>query len=117
MQVARISNWDELKALAPAWNELAQGIPFRSWQWLGSWWRHYGPAEGQAGCANELFVPAIRDAAGTLVGLAPWYLQRRAARGNVVRFLGSGEVCTDYSTVLCRSGQEAEVAATLADWL
>jgi CelD/BcsL family acetyltransferase involved in cellulose biosynthesis len=117
MPLACISNWDELRALAPAWNELAQGNPFRSWQWLGSWWRHYGPGEGQAGRGKELFVLAVRDAAGALVGLAPWYLQRRAARGNVVRFLGSGEVCTDYSTVLCRKGQEGEVAATLADWL
>jgi CelD/BcsL family acetyltransferase involved in cellulose biosynthesis len=117
MRVACISNWDELQALAPAWNELARDVPFRSWQWLGAWWRHYGPGDDEAGRRRELFVPAIRDAAGALVGLAPWYLERRPARGNVVRFLGSGEVCTDYATVLCRSGQESEVAAALADWL
>lgn len=116
MHVARISNWDELESLAPAWNQLAQGVPFRSWQWLGSWWRHYGPAPGERG-ARELFVLAVRDESETLVALAPWHLERHAARGNAVKFLGSGEVCTDYLTVFSRRGAEAEAASALAEWL
>ncbi|HUY90591.1 MAG TPA: GNAT family N-acetyltransferase [Pirellulales bacterium] len=60
---------------------------------------------------------AIQDANGALIALAPWHLQRHVARGNVVEFLGSGEVCSDYLTVLCRPGTEAEASTALADWL
>ena len=117
MHVERISNWEELAPLELAWNQLAQGVPFRSWQWLGSWWRHYGATPRQGAAHQELFVLAVRDATGSPVALAPWRLERRAARGNIVTFLGSGEVCTDHLTVLCQSGAELEVANALAEWL
>jgi len=35
----------------------------------------------------------------------------------VIRFLGDGEVCSDYVTILCRDGQESTVSEALADWL
>ena len=117
MRVERISNWEELAPLERAWNQLAQGIPFRSWQWLGSWWRHYGATPVREGANLELFVLAVRDATGLPMALAPWTLERGETRGNVVRFLGSGEVCTDHLTVLCRIGAEADVADALAEWL
>jgi CelD/BcsL family acetyltransferase involved in cellulose biosynthesis len=34
-----------------------------------------------------------------------------------VRFLGDGEVCSEYPTVLVQRGEEADVAGLLADWL
>ena len=51
------------------------------------------------------------------MGLAPWYLERWGSRRKVIRFLGSGEVCSDYLTILCREGSEEEVTSALADWL
>lgn len=117
MHVERISNWNELESLAPAWNQLAQSIPFRSWQWLGSWWRHYGAGSVNEATRQELFVLAVRDAGGTPVAFAPWRLERQAGRANIVKFLGSGEVCTDHLTVLCRAGMELEAADAVADWL
>lgn len=121
MHVERISNWNELESLAPAWNQLAQGVPFRSWQWLGSWWRHYGATHAEQSHERpprqELFVLAVRDAAGTPIAFAPWRLERQVGRGNIVKFLGSGEVCTDHLTLLCRTGTELEVAGAVADWL
>jgi CelD/BcsL family acetyltransferase involved in cellulose biosynthesis len=117
MHVERIGNLEELESLAPAWDRLAQGVPFRKRQWLVSWWRHYGPPAGEPAPRGELFVLAVRDEAGTPVALAPWHVDHHAARGNVVRFLGSGEVCTDHLTVLCQPGQEQEVADVLAEWL
>lgn len=117
MHVERISNWNELESLAPAWNQLAHGVPFRSWQWLGSWWRHYGACSVEHPVRRELFVLAVRDAAGKPIAFAPWHIERQAGRGNIVKFLGSGEVCTDYLTLLCRSGRELEAADAVADWL
>lgn len=116
MRIQRVSNWDELAELAPAWNRLARGVPFRSWEWLALWWRHYGPPLAARDGSKELFVAAVYDSAAALVGLAPWYLERKG-RGAVVRFLGSGEVCTDYLTVLSVPGRETEIAAALAEWL
>ena len=117
MHVERISNYEQLESLAPAWNRLAQGVPFRSWQWLGSWWRHYGAAPGQRAARRELFVLAVRDERQDIAALAPWHIERHAARGTAVKFLGAGEVCTDYLTVLCQPGTEAEISTALADWL
>jgi CelD/BcsL family acetyltransferase involved in cellulose biosynthesis len=115
MQVACITRWEQLAGLAPHWNALAKGVPFRSWCWLAAWWRHYGGSVGRPG--RRLFVLAVYDAETRLVGLAPWYIDSHAVRGGVVRFLGSGDVCSDYLSILALAGQEEQIAAALADWL
>lgn len=116
MQARCITGWDELAALAPEWNALARGVPFRSWEWLGAWWRHYGLAAAPS-TRRRLFAVAVRDFHQRLIGLAPWYLEPHPVRGNVVRFLGSGDVCSDYLSILCLPGCEDDVAAALAGWL
>jgi CelD/BcsL family acetyltransferase involved in cellulose biosynthesis len=115
MRVSRIEEIEQLTALAPQWNVLARGVPFRTWEWMTTWWRHYG-GPWQRKAHRELFVLSVHDAAGALVGLAPWYRQRGAGR-RTLRFLGSGNVCSDYLSLLCSPGRETEVAAALTDWL
>jgi CelD/BcsL family acetyltransferase involved in cellulose biosynthesis len=110
VQVTCAESLDELSGLAESWNALSGGVPFRQWAWCTTWWRHYGDAD-------RLFVLAARDDAGELVAIAPWYISRHPAKGRVVRFLGSGEVCSDYQTLLCVSGREDEAAAAMAAWL
>jgi CelD/BcsL family acetyltransferase involved in cellulose biosynthesis len=112
IRVERLSSTRELVALRAAWNALAGGVPFRSFEWLESWWRSYG-----AGPGKELFMLTAFDRQSRLVGVAPWYLECGASRRSVIRFLGSGEVCSDYLTVLCARGREEEVTLALADWL
>lgn len=116
MQARCITRWDELAALAPEWDALARGVPFRSWEWLGAWWRHYGLAASDPR-GRRLFALAVRDAGQRLIGLAPWYIEPHPVQGDVVRFLGSGDVCSDYLSILCLPGREEAVAAALADWL
>ena len=111
LEVQQLASAETLAPLRPAWNALARGVPFRNFDWLESWWRSYGAVPG-----NELFSLAVFDSRRELIGLAPWYLEKSAA-GRVIRFLGSGEVCSDYLTVLCRSRREEEVTRALADWL
>ena len=109
MQVARVSSSDVLRELAGPWNCLTRGIPFRSWQWLSSWWNHY--QDGQ-----ELYVLTVRDN-DQLVGIAPWYLSQSSTRGRVIRFLGSGEVCSDYLDLLLSVEHRETAVSAIADWL
>jgi CelD/BcsL family acetyltransferase involved in cellulose biosynthesis len=117
MQVVRYSTLEELTHLARDWDGLSQNVPFRGWAWASTWWRHYGAgkADRQQNCS--LYVLVAQDNAGKPVGIAPWYCDPSAAQGRVLRFLGSGEVCSDHLSVLCHPGNENAVGAAMAEWL
>lgn len=117
MQVYRLASVAELAAYADQWDRLAAGVPFRSWAWASTWWHCYGPALPASDPHRQLHVLAVFDHQDRLVGLGPWYLEPAPARGRVLRMLGSGEVCSDYLSVLCEPGQEHLVAAALAERL
>ncbi len=106
----------DLDALEMPWNILAVGQPMRSWNWLATWWNYYGQAEDR-----ELHVLAVYDESddgtGTLVGIAPWYIERTSIHGSVLRPLGNGHVCTDHLSLLCRPDYLASVATTIAEYL
>lgn len=110
MHVRRITSADEFARLAPDWNRLTRDVPLRSWEWLHAWWRHYG-------APRELYLVVVEDSEGRLIGLAPWRLEQSAARGRVLKFLGSGEACTDYLSVLTTPEHEEAVTAAVAGWL
>ena len=109
MEVIRFQHLDELREHATAWDELAAGVPFRSWAWLSTWWRNYS-------AIGQLYVLGVFDR-GHLIGIAPWYERMTLQHGRVLRCLGDGEVCSEYATILCEPGVEELVASTLADWL
>ena len=118
MQAIRLHNLADLQSVAAdQWNALARGVPFRRWEWAEGWWRHYGHDCGRLRRNHELYVVALLDQGGALLGVAPWYLEQTAAHGRTLRFLGSGDVCSEYLSLLCREGAEDAVAATLAQWL
>lgn len=129
MRVVRLNTWDRLAELEASWNLLAADMPMRSWDWLATWWKHYGPrpahvSEGEErgagrGGSIELFVLAVYDdgSEGRLVGIAPWVLRQSAVRGRVVRWLGDGEVCTDHNSILCAPHDARRVAARLGEAL
>lgn len=117
MHVTRFTTLDELTPYADDWDRLTGGVPLRSWTWLSHWWRHYGSASEIDDRRVELAVLGVFDDAGSLAGVAPWYLERSAVHGRVLRPLGSGEVCSDYLSVLCHPVAEATVVETLVDYL
>jgi CelD/BcsL family acetyltransferase involved in cellulose biosynthesis len=84
-------------------------VPFRGFAWQSAWWRHYGGP-------RELCVLAVFDDE-RLAGVAPWYFETLPGGGRVLRPLGTGEVCSDYLSILCRPEQEAALAAALAEFL
>jgi CelD/BcsL family acetyltransferase involved in cellulose biosynthesis len=111
-----ITTTADLAALAVPWNILAAGAPMRSWYWLATWWKHYGTSANR-----ELHVLAVYDDAESgsesLVGIAPWYIERSRLFGSVLRPLGDGEVCTDHLSLLVRPDYVASVVATVAEYL
>src|SRR5262245_60504323 len=102
---------ESLGSMRLDWNGIAGDVPFRQWEWMEAWWRHFRSP------GDELFVLAVRDANSQLVGLAPWYVGRSPLIGRVIRFLGSGMVCSDYLSLLSVPGRHEEVANRLACWL
>jgi len=114
MYVSRFTTLDNFP-LAPAeWDRLAAGRFFLTWTWLECWWRHY---RNKPGNRTELYTLGVYDDAGRVVGVAPWYAERTATGAGVIRFLGSGEVCSDHQSLLTPPGRETEVAEAIAEWL
>jgi CelD/BcsL family acetyltransferase involved in cellulose biosynthesis len=110
MFVRRLESWDAAEAIRDDWNRLADGIPFRTWQWLGTWWQHYG-------AGRNWFVLAVCDTDGKLKGIAPWCIEHVPAFGRVLQWLGTGEVCSDHLSILCHAEDRTAVAAAIAQWL
>ena len=110
MRVTRLENIEQCQAIAAAWDCLAHGNPFRRTAWLHSWWEHMRPA-------GELYVLQVTDAAGEVVGIAPWYLDHSLRQGRTVRPLGSGGVCSEYLGILSTTEHQQQVIAALAEWL
>jgi CelD/BcsL family acetyltransferase involved in cellulose biosynthesis len=129
MKIQQITNWEELCRLQSPWNAISGSQPMRSWDWLATWWKHYGsPDPAAAGASNQpgehqLFVLSVYDETAAsdddaeLIGIAPWFLDCTAVKGRVLRWLGSGETCTDHQSLICRPEHEDQVAAALADYL
>lgn len=128
--VERITTWDELSRLEQPWNVLSRGEPLGSWDWLATWWKHYGAAPGTLhGCngrpsaERQLHVLAVyanppgSAAHRRLVGIAPWYIDHSVVKGRVLRWLGDGEVCTDHSSLLCQPEDVGHVVTSLAEAL
>jgi len=110
MQVQRFSSNSEFDSLANDWDCLAGDVPFLWWKWLRTWWHHFG-------ADHELYLLVVRGIAGRVEGVAPWYLEKRGTWGRVVQFLGSGDVSSDYLSVLCRPGQENAVVDSVCAWM
>jgi CelD/BcsL family acetyltransferase involved in cellulose biosynthesis len=101
-----IQDLSAAEALAPAWDELAvaSSLPLCAPGWMLAWWRHLAPP------GAGLRIVAVRDGE-ELIAIAPWFVQH-SDRGRVdVRFLGAQ--LSDRVDILCRSGEEREVARAL----
>ena len=117
MRVFCSTNLDELASYTDDWERLAAGVPFRSSTWLWHWWRHYGPQNDAEKLRTRLAVLCVFDEANSLIGIAPWRLDCSTTHGRVLRPLGSGEVCSDYLSVLCHTAAQNAVVEALADYL
>ena len=113
MQIQRFDNFEDLLPWADDWDRMAAGVPFRSWAWATTWWRHYGATVP----GRRLCLLVVFDRKHTMVGVAPWYVDGETDRHRTIRFLGSGEVCSDYLSLLVEPGMEKAVAGAVAQHL
>ena len=115
MQVEFVANAEGLLRLESQWNELVAASdsdnPFLQWEWCSTWWRHYG-------AGHELAIVLVRDGE-QLIGLAPLYLERGGGvrEPGVMRFVGSGEVCSEYLGFVFRRGYEPRAGQELIHFL
>ena len=119
MQITRHRRFDTLPAeWQSTWNELARKVPFRRWDWLEAWWRNYSAEpDGTPTGRHDLYVLTVQDDQNNLIGIAPWYRLCTRSGSRVIRFLGDGEVCSDYLSVLCRDEHSIAATKELANWL
>lgn len=118
MHITRHELFDSLAGSKVTWNELSHSVPFRTWEWCEGWWRNYGcGANGQSLADRDLFVLVAWNERAEPIGIAPWYRQTTRGGTRIVRFLGDGQVCSEYASILCRPEDEATVVAALAEWL
>ncbi len=117
MRIRRFTSVDELAPYADDWDRLAAGVPFCGSTWLWHWWRHYGPQNDADRSRACLAVLGVFNDADSLIGIAPWYVDCSVVHGRVLRPLGSGEVCSDYLSVLCHPAMKEAVVEALAEYL
>ena len=96
-----------LEALEEAWTALmlrtGTATVFASPQWAGAWWRHFG-------AGNRLYVLAVTDPAGHLVGVAPLMI-RPFGLFRKLEFIGTG--LSDLGDVVVHPDRAAAVLEVL----
>jgi CelD/BcsL family acetyltransferase involved in cellulose biosynthesis len=110
LQTTRIDSPTSLFPYLDPWRKLAGGAPMRSPEWLLSWWEDYATPD------DELYILLIHEPKGSLVGLAPLYLQG-VGSSKTFRLLGSGDACTTHTTWLSAAGWETRVGKEVARFL
>jgi CelD/BcsL family acetyltransferase involved in cellulose biosynthesis len=117
--VQLVADLGEFNALEDEWRALVTRarltLPFRTFDWNAAWWRAF--AEDRSGVRDELAVRVVRDAGGTLVGIAPLVLTSRPARGpfraRALQFFGADPNITEIRGLVCAPAEEARVARAL----
>jgi CelD/BcsL family acetyltransferase involved in cellulose biosynthesis len=111
-RVALIATEGDFQSLRDEWNAVlarsAANNIFLTWEWVSTWWEMYG-------AGASLYVLTARDAAGTLIGIAPLQRRRRGLFGlrgvDVLEFIGyGGDVTPEQLDFIIEAGAEAAVA-------
>ncbi len=99
-------------ALEAQWEDLFQNTSspnlFLSWEWISTWWRHYGSDK-------EPFI-VLATENGSPIAIAPFYREKQHILKipvTVLSMMGDGEVCSEYLDMLCIPGEEKRVSEAL----
>jgi CelD/BcsL family acetyltransferase involved in cellulose biosynthesis len=110
--------FSEVEELRPAWEKLLQAVPsatiFSTWEWLSSWWHAFGDKR------QPLFFTAL-DSEGSLIGLAPLYLESHrtllGTRLKLLRMMGDGTGDSDNLDLPVLPGYEQTFVSAFLDYL
>ncbi|MBI5930986.1 MAG: GNAT family N-acetyltransferase [Chloroflexi bacterium] len=112
MKIESFTTAEVFEKLRAEWSELLTHVShnriFLTWEWQSTWWSAYHP--------GDLWVLAVRNDAGQLVGLAPWFIEQRAKTGRTVRSVGCVDV-TDYLETIVHQDYESLVFEMLATYV
>ncbi len=112
LHVVRVDDTASFAALEHEWDRLLERSNARSvflrWAWLHASWVAFGTG-------HDLRVYTVRDAGGSLVGIAP--LQRQRTGGalplRLLTFLGTERISSDFLDFVVDPAREHEVARAL----
>ncbi|MEX0739698.1 MAG: GNAT family N-acetyltransferase [Pseudohongiella sp.] len=101
-----ISDTEDFRALQHEWNELLRSSTcntlFMTWEWLFTWWQHLAER-------RKLAILTIRQD-GRLMAIAPMTIKppdlRRMVPFSVMEIMGTGNVGSDYLSLIVRNGAE-----------
>ncbi len=110
IQIEHATTLSQFAELRSTWNRLAGALPTQSWEWLYSW------SETML-TQGSLMLLVGRNEDQQVIGIAPFYRNQHWVRGDMIRFLGDGQTCTDYSTFLIEPGSEDSFVDAVANWL
>lgn len=84
--------------------------PFLRWEWIHTWWDVFKHR-------RQLYLLAARDGA-TLVGLAPFYVERGwPSPARVLKFCSADDLYPDYLDVIARGDLERDVGQAFAEYV
>ena len=128
MHIQEFRQFEQLEPYRARWQQLADERLFCSFDWLATWWQHYG--QNSADCQLAVFCvfesparPACQNekkceplpSADSLIAVLPCYRQQTFARGLMLRLLGDGEVCSEHLGLLVNPEDTVLVAKALAE--
>jgi CelD/BcsL family acetyltransferase involved in cellulose biosynthesis len=102
LTVRVVTKEDQFDALQAMWQQLFAAsdnhTPFQTWEWIRTWWQHFGRP-------GDLRLYVIEQA-GETIGIAPLYLRRRLRGWPLphLAFIAQGRA--DYLDFLVRPGRE-----------
>ena len=104
-----ITDWPTLCSISSEWNDLlgrsASDTVFLTWEWVSAWYESVAPNA-------QLLTVIVRDDAGKLVAIGPFYLTRMRLLGvlpfRVCRVLGDCYSGSEYPDVITDRANEGE---------
>lgn len=105
-----LRDWEQVRAEAGDWNQLAGENFMLRREWLESWW------EAMRDPGDQLAIIAWSDPLRNRRGILPGFVTR-GILGRTYRLLGSGTVCSDDLQLLEDEGEPTEFAKLAAECL
>lgn len=115
LNIEKLETLSELMKLKHDWEQLFCGSGqtniFLTWEWLSTWWKHFGNQ-------GKLHVLACYKNE-QLVGVAPLYIRKQlnSYGQKVVTFLGSAPISSDYLDIIHIPELKQDIAELLANAL